>query len=80
LRAVVVEIDDVTDAKSFSRFVHAFRKELSDPEKSEEWENVDLPSFLEAMEAWSADSGSTATDANPWRHAADLLSAAKIYE
>jgi hypothetical protein len=48
-------------------------------DKGAHWENTTLPDFLEAMEAWARDWNGPA-EANPWRHAADVITAATIYE
>jgi hypothetical protein len=74
-----MDSDQVTDAKTFAAFVNQLRAELDDPKRSEEWENTDLPTFLEAMAAWAGDWQKPA-ESNPWRHAANLLVAASIYE
>jgi len=42
------------------------------------WENVTLPAFLEAMEAWGADAG--LPEHPSWRLVAQLLVAGKGYE
>lgn len=44
------------------------------------WENPDLGSFLEAMQAWTEDMGERVDAAPSWRTFADMLMAAKIYE
>jgi hypothetical protein len=71
--------DQVYDQESFVKYVRQLRGELDDPDKRLEWENLDLPNFLEAVAAWAADWREPA-HANPWRHAADILTAATIYE
>ena len=69
----------VQDQVSFAKYVAQLRVEIGDPEQREKWENVDLWSFLEAMAAWAVDLRQPA-NANPWRHAADVVTAALIYE
>ena len=71
--------DEVHDRASFARYVDALRVELDDAQAAAEWENPDLPNFLEAMSAWATDWNMPA-NANPWRHAADVLGAARVYE
>jgi len=71
--------DDVHDAASFAQFVSDLQRSLNDPEQTGAWENPDLPRFLDAMSAWAA-AWPKPAHRNPWRHAADVLSAAKIYE
>ncbi|WP_429600187.1 DUF7660 family protein [Sphingomonas zeicaulis] len=70
---------DVSDRSSFARYVAQLRAELHDPEKRQEWENLDLSSFLEAMAAWAEDCRQPANN-NPWRHAAEVVTAATVYE
>ncbi|BAC49875.1 bsl4610 [Bradyrhizobium diazoefficiens USDA 110] len=72
-----MDVEQVQDRKSFVEFVAAMRNELLVGAKG--WENVDLADFLEAMTAWAHDSHSPANP-NPWRHAAALMWAGKLYE
>ncbi len=74
-----MEHDEVHDRSSFIRYLASLRTELNDPLASADWENVDLPAFLEAMQAWATDCKEPA-NSNSWRHAADLLTAAITYE
>jgi hypothetical protein len=74
-----MEHDEVHDQASFADYVRQLRGELDDPQAVAKWENTSLPAFLEAMEAWARD-WSDEPQANPWRHAADVLTAATIYE
>jgi hypothetical protein len=74
-----MEYCDVHDRASFVEYVTQLRRELDDPARSAEWENTDLPSFLDAMAAWARD-WRDQPEANPWRHAADVITAATIYE
>ncbi|PZR30264.1 MAG: hypothetical protein DI526_22900 [Caulobacter segnis] len=69
--------EDVHDRASFVAYVAELRGRLV--AKPDEWENIDLPSFLEAMEAWAHD-GDKPAHQNPWRHTADVLTAATVYE
>ncbi len=71
--------DDVHDQSSFARYVAHLMAEIEDPKLSQEWENDDLHALLVAMEAWASDLDQPANP-NPWRHAADVLAAAKIYQ
>lgn len=73
-----MEHDEVHDAQSFARYVAQLRAELDSPEAIKEWENVELRDFLSAMAAW-ADSWPAPADANPWRHAAEVVTAATVY-
>ncbi len=74
-----MERDQVHDKISFASYVRHLRAELADPERAVGWENVTLPDFLEAMEAWARDWNEPAQQ-NPWRHVADVLTAATLYE
>ncbi len=74
-----MEHDDVQDQASFAKYVAQLRAELDNPDRFAEWENTDLRTFLDAMAAWAADWGKPA-NINPWRHAADVLTAATVYE
>jgi hypothetical protein len=71
--------DEVHDPATFALFVSNLRLSLDNPDLAGEWENPELPPFLEAMSAWVIDWPKPA-DSNPWRHAANLLAAASIYE
>jgi hypothetical protein len=74
-----MEHDDVHDRESFALFATQLRAEIENPYSRVNWENIDLASFLEAMAAWARDVQESA-DTNPWRHAADVLAAAAVYE
>ncbi|QGP78376.1 DUF7660 family protein [Sphingobium sp. CAP-1] len=72
-------IDAVHDPASFASYILSLRREFDNPDAKEKWENTDLSSYFEAMAAWAVDwKGSV--QANPWRHAAELIRAATIYE
>jgi hypothetical protein len=71
--------NQVQDAASFADYLSQLRAESNDCSARERWENTTLPAFLEAMEAW-ARAWPHPADGNPWRHAANLLTAASIYE
>ncbi|MEB2845828.1 hypothetical protein GAO09_28645 [Rhizobiales bacterium RZME27] len=68
----------VHDRDSFLIFLRQLSVSLQNPDVGD-WENRDLASFLEAMEAWTNDRPQAFPE-NPWQHAATLLAAAKIYE
>jgi len=72
-----MDVDGVRDQASFLAFLAAMRSDFA--EGALAWESAKLGSFLEAMAAWAADSRAP-TQANPWRHAADLLRAGAFYE
>ncbi|MEN2788306.1 hypothetical protein ABC974_01600 [Sphingomonas oligophenolica] len=67
----------MNDRASFLEFLAAMRSDFGAGALA--WESAKLGSFLEAMEAWATDS-SLPVQANPWRHAADLLHAGAFYE
>lgn len=71
--------DDVHDRATFLLYLEQLRAELSDPMGARASENVDLPSFLEAMQAWVGDWPEPFSP-NPWRHLADVVTAATLYE
>jgi hypothetical protein len=71
--------DEVHDPATFARFVSNLRLTLDNPDLAGDWENRELSRFFKAMSAWAIDWPKPA-DSNPWRHAADLLAAAAIYE
>ena len=72
-----MDVDGVKDQASFLTFLAAMRSDLK--EGALAWESANLDSFLEAMEAWATDSRAPA-QADPWRHAAELLRAGAFYE
>ncbi|WP_404710314.1 hypothetical protein [Sphingomonas sp. MMS24-J13] len=74
-----MEHNKVHDQSSFADFIRRLRTELKDPVLAAKWENVTLADFLEGMEAWARDWKEPAQN-NPWRHTADVLTAASIYE
>ena len=71
--------DEVHDKATFTRYVAALIAEIDDPIDVREWQNRDIRSLLEAIEAWALDIEGPA-HANPWRHAADVLGAGRTYE
>lgn len=75
----IMTTDEVRDPATFAQFVSNLRLGLDNPDLASEWENPELSRFLEAMSAWAIDWPKPA-DSNPWRHAANLLAAAAIYE
>jgi hypothetical protein len=71
--------EDVHDRASFVAYIGALRAELVSGGSTDAWASTDLPSFFEAMEAWAKDWNEPA-QTNPWRHAADVITAATVYE
>ena len=72
-------LSTVCDKESFLIFIDALRAQLDAASSEDDWPNLDLRDYLEAMRAWVSDWEQPA-DANPWQHAAVLLLVAKIYE
>jgi len=72
-----MDVDAVSDQAGFLAFLGAMRADFA--EGALAWESAKLGSFLEAMEAWATDA-SVPAQANPWRHAAQLLHAGAFYE
>lgn len=76
----------VNDRGSFARFVNELREDLL--EHGQEWENITLPEFLEALQDSALDinvhyrvedSPNRLTEEKPsWRHFADVLLGARI--
>jgi len=78
-------IKSIKSNKDLSKYIMQLRQNLK--ENPEEWENLDLDSFLEAMAAWVDDSDGYFCDTNQklpkdeeWQLVATVLSASKIYE
>ena len=77
--------EDVTTREDLAAFVSLL---LEDCEaNADEWQNSDLPSFLEAMAAWIQDMDRyydaerlDMEKLTPWRLIADILEASRIYE
>ena len=77
--------NSVTSREDFVAFVYAL---IDDYHKSSaNWENNDLESYLDAVAAWTEDSDGYFMNAGipiqhelSWRFAAQILTAARIYE
>lgn len=79
------KIESIKTKNDFVQFIEAFSENCV--KNLDEWENHDLPSFLEAMAAWMNDMegyyqnlGQNISELSPWRLFADSLMAAKMYE
>lgn len=72
-----MDSDQVKDRADFLEFISGLRAELASG--GEDWENIDLPTYLEAMARWVKDWHGYLSD-NPCQHAAMLLEVAAIYE
>lgn len=75
----------VTTKAEFVELVRSLRADLV--QNPEQWENVTLESFLEAMAAWVEDmegyyrnNGLPHPENVPWRVFADVLLASRMYE
>ena len=71
--------------KEFVDFVRALAEHCR--QRPEEWENRDLPSYLEAMAAWVEDMdgyyqnrGEAAPEQPTWKTLEQILQAARVYE
>ncbi|MGX9576285.1 DUF7660 family protein [Mesorhizobium sp. f-mel] len=69
--------DEVHDKEGFIDLLTQMREELR--AGADNWENIKLDDFLEAMSAWVND-WQWPAETNPWTHAAKLMQAAAIYE
>ena len=77
--------ESVASRTDLAEFIRDLVKDLG--ENPESWENRDLPSFLSALGAWVEDmegyfknKGEPVPPSPEWRHLAQMLLAAKIYE
>ncbi|HEV2947927.1 MAG TPA: hypothetical protein VGX70_11150 [Gemmataceae bacterium] len=82
LGEVVQQIRSRTD---FAAFVGALLVDLKD--RSDEWENLDLGTFLQAIKGWVEDMegyyqnvGEAVPDQPSWKTFGQILLAAKVYE
>jgi hypothetical protein len=78
-------VEHIQSHPDFVAFAHALVKNLK--EKPEEWENRDLPSFLEALVAWVEDmygyfqaKGDSLPLQASWKMLGEIFLAAKVYE
>jgi len=77
---------EVTNKNTFIDFLKMFRKDLK--QNPENWENIDLNDFLEAMSRYTADIQGYYDNTNQdidsekpsWKLFADILKGASIYE
>ncbi|RUM18045.1 hypothetical protein EFQ99_33610 [Rhizobium vallis] len=73
----LMNIENVIDQQSFLKYLTSMRTDFEIG--AVRWENTDLASYLEAMNAWLKDSAPQ-SEANPWKLAAFLLQAGAFYE
>jgi hypothetical protein len=78
-------LNNVSTREDLSNFIDRLSNDLNS--NKGEWENHDLPSFLEAMSGWVQDmdgfyknNGKDVPIDVPWNIFADILYAAKVYE
>ncbi|MEY4591066.1 MAG: hypothetical protein RL497_3142 [Pseudomonadota bacterium] len=79
------ELDKLATKEDFSKFVFGMLDDFRSD--SANWENQDLPSFLEAIAAWSKDmdgfyanQGRAIPKDINWKVFAEILYAARVYE
>ena len=78
--------NDVTNRKSFIKFLEAFHQDLID--NGSKWENKTLEDFLEALSRYANDiqgyydnkKENTNADVATWKVFSDMLQGAKVYE
>lgn len=78
-------IENVTSNLDLADFIEALREDLAS--NKDDWENVNLDDFLEAMGAWVgsmnraySNMGKTMPENLNWSVFADILLASKMYE
>ena len=77
--------ENIATREDLVKFIEALANESSSASKN--WENEDLPSFLEAMAAWVEDmdgyyqnKGESMPNQPSWKTIGEILKAATIYE
>jgi hypothetical protein len=73
-----LDVRNVIDKETFFRFVAALRDDFDS--HADQWQNGSVPSYLDAIGAWSKSWKKLEKSPNPWRHAAMVLWAGRIYE
>jgi len=78
-------VKGVKSRQDLVEFISALRQDLES--NSDDWENLSLPRFLEAMGAWVEamdqfyrNQGVEFSEEQPWQVFASILLAARIYE
>lgn len=78
-------LEKVNSREDLIKFINLLRKDLQT--NKDEWENITLEDFLEAMEAWITDIEGYYSNSNQpvpklpsWRIVADILYASSKYE
>ena len=73
-----MEIENVKSKKDFIRFLENLREDFK--VNIEEWENQDVESQLESIQAWIEDSNDTNFEGNVWLILSKIFLASKYYE
>jgi hypothetical protein len=78
-------VEQLQSREDFAAFVRALAADLQ--KNPDQWENPDLPAFLEAMSAWVEDTEKyyqnreeRMPDQPSWRTLGQILLAARVYE
>jgi hypothetical protein len=81
----VEKINSINSREDFVSFVYLLSQDFRENPKS--WENDDIGTYLEALAAWVEDmdgyylnNDCPIPEKPDWKHVADMLMAAKIYE
>lgn len=69
--------ENVSTKSDLVMFVKSLRKDLKTNE--EEWENIELDDFLDAIEAWMTDTNRLPENPN-WKSSAEILLSGRFYE
>lgn len=82
---LLTNLDTIKTREELSEFIVQLSRDLQN--NKEDWENPDLPSFLEAMSGWVdamdgyyKNKGEAMPRDVPWNIFANILYAAKVYE
>ena len=86
-------VERVNSKETFLEFVEALAADWNEEQSLEKksplnpfgrgstgWENGSIGAFLEAMQAWTTDSGNKISAKADWKLFAEILYAGKIYE
>ncbi|MCH4825902.1 DUF7660 family protein [Planococcus halocryophilus] len=73
-----MDTDQVKSKQDAIRFIQELISDFI--ENKEAWENIELPDYLESMQAWLADADDAVLDANKWELLCNALEAPKFYE
>lgn len=80
-----LDTEKIKTREDLGAFIALIAKDYA--RNGEQWENTDLPNFLDALQAWLESSDNYYRNmeidihtVSPWRRLADALAAARIYE